>query len=263
MPAIDGRYLDAVFYLYPSSDDAEAGRSEGATGFVVSVPSDAHAGSPFHYLVTAGHVIGRGAVIARFNDTAGGTIVFPSAPGEWVRPGDGTDLAALPLGSLPAGIESFAIALELFVRHDELSEWVAPGEDAFFIGRFKYSEGRHINQPSVRFGNVSALPGEKVPMGSGGPPPQEAFLVEARSLSGYSGSPVFSLAPPSSAGFYNGRRVFGPTRFLGVDVAHLPSVARIVDTDTQAPIDARWSVQGNSGMAVVVPAWKLTELLQG
>jgi hypothetical protein len=78
---------------------------------------------------------------------------------------------------------------------------------------------------------------------------QEAFLVEARSLSGYSGSPVF-VTPygffedneSMSWDFYMGISV----HLLGIDCGHLPE---------------RQNMTGNSGMMVVVPAWKLLELL--
>jgi len=49
------------------------------------------------------------------------------------------------------------------------------------------------------------------------------------------------------------------TRLLGIDSGHLPTEERIKDKDGKM-MDG-WRVEGNSAMAVVIPAWKLQELL--
>jgi hypothetical protein len=41
VPKIPMEYLDSVFYLYESEDDASAGVDAGGTGFLFSVPSQA------------------------------------------------------------------------------------------------------------------------------------------------------------------------------------------------------------------------------
>src|SRR5690606_32765811 len=83
---------------------------------------------------------------------------------------------------------------------------------------------------------------------------QESFLIEARSLSGFSGSPVFLYVPPFSPRFKTGG--FEPddhgfrsevsTGLLGVDWGSF----RLGD-----------EVSPNTGIMGVVPVWKLDELL--
>jgi hypothetical protein len=54
--------------------------------------------------------------------------------------------------------------------------------------------GKFENMPSVRFGNISMLPNEREPIEDDNLKlrrNQVGYLVEARSRSGYSGSPVF------------------------------------------------------------------------
>ena len=74
--------------------------------------------------------------------------------------------------------------------------YVGPGDDVFFVGRFISQQGQQRNTPTVRQGVISMLPHEKVPSWEG--TPVDSFLVEARSLSGYSGSPVFLNRQPGS-----------------------------------------------------------------
>src|SRR5687768_2114902 len=55
MPRIPPKFLNSVFYLYKSEDDAERGEDFGGTGFLVGVPSR-NAGHMFVYAVTNWHV---------------------------------------------------------------------------------------------------------------------------------------------------------------------------------------------------------------
>ena len=64
------------------------------------------------------------------------------------------------------------------------------GDEAIAIGRFINHDGNQRNQPSVRFGAIAQMPKDKIRTDTG---EQDAFLVEIKSISGYSGSPVFAL----------------------------------------------------------------------
>jgi hypothetical protein len=77
----------------------------------------------------------------------------------------------------------------------DLSEYdVGPGDDVFFVDRYVNHEGQQRNLPTVRLGIISMLPYEKVEHSRG--TLVDSFLVEARSLGGYSGSPVFLFIRP-------------------------------------------------------------------
>jgi hypothetical protein len=133
-----------------------------------------------------------------------------------------------------------------------------PGDDVFFLGRFIGHDGVQRNAPAARFGNISMLP-EPIRKEDGSA--QLSFLVEARSLSGYSGSPVFVYRVPNTA--YGPSRGIVNPRLLGVDWGHLRDHKPVLMADKRTPKTEpeREYVEQNSGMMAVVPAWRLAALL--
>lgn len=102
------------------------------------------------------------------------------------------------------------------------------------------------------------MPGEKIRLDDGSE--QESFLVEAKSISGYSGSPVFVYIPPFD-GFTGGRASVSMARgpwLLGVDHCHLFMKEPLRDAAGQ--VLGRSFVRSNTGMMGVVPAWRLQEM---
>jgi hypothetical protein len=116
---------------------------------------------------------------------------------------------------------------------------------------------------------------------------QTAFLIECRSLSGFGGSPVFVMAsdrtftapnippelnppqpqPPGSGAtvtIVSTTGTFGPW-LLGVDCAHLPLhrpvFQRDPDTDKILDDETNFRVDANTGIAAVIPAWRLADVL--
>lgn len=92
---------------------------------------------------------------------------------------------------------------------------------------------------------------------------QESFLVETRSLGGFSGSPVFTYqpGPPRGTVLLTGqsdKRM--PDFLLGVDWGHLPITEKVLDREGKQ-LPEGWWVESNSGQMAVVPSWKLRELL--
>lgn len=86
---------------------------------------------------------------------------------------------------------------------------------------------------------------------------QSAFLVEARSRSGYSGSPVFTLNQHA----VNNRRAVIPMfdmRLLGIDFYHL--IEEIKFSNFGRSIEYKAEV--HAGMMGVVLAWYLLDLLE-
>lgn len=137
------------------------------------------------------------------------------------------------------------------------------------VGRFIGHDGKQRNTPSVRFGNIAMMPLEPLLHERGHK--QESYLVEARSLPGYSGSPVFVWSPsltarPKSVGEsgkeeYAITEAFGPW-LLGIDWCHLLTREPVREKgEDEKPTQQGWFVRSNSGMAGVIPIWKLDELL--
>ena len=147
-------------------------------------------------------------------------------------------------------------------KHDLMTQGVGIGDDVFVVGRFINHEGRQKNSPTARFGCIAQMPNEPVKVDNFD---QECFLVEARSIGGYSGSPVFWHVLPFAGGAYRPKTnmQIGPL-LLGVELGYIydwnPVCDAAGDPINRATPHAR-QVQENSGMMIVVPAWKLTELL--
>lgn len=136
-------------------------------------------------------------------------------------------------------------------------------QDLFMVGRFISQGGRQRNLPSVRFGNISMMPLEKVKNSFG--LMVRIFLVECRSIGGYSGSPVFVYINPDwprPKGAVSYSDILGPW-LLGVDYGHVISHEQV-----QCKSHGEWKDSqqlrsvSNTAMARVVPAWDLAKLLQ-
>jgi hypothetical protein len=128
--------------------------------------------------------------VVRLNRKDGTVEYFETQFGDWTKHRDGDDVAALPLRCAYQEMAVAAVELGNFITPNIVHrEDVGIGDDAFMVGRFINHEGRQQNAPTVRFGSIAMMPNEKItsPYGID----QESFLVEVRSLPGYSGSPVF------------------------------------------------------------------------
>jgi hypothetical protein len=282
VPRIRDEYLDCVVYLYPTETEAEDGACAGGSGFLVGVPSvGLRQNFWFLYAVTNKHVIEKSTVI-RMNTRDGKTTIMPTSRQNWISHPNGDDLAVCVISFVPMSIKFNHVQSDSFLTKDIARQFnIGPGDDAFMVGRFVNHEGKQSNLPTVRFGNVAQMPYEPVKVGG---TEQESFLGEVRSIGGYSGSPIFVSIPPYSerAGvedwypptvFVKGKpppnfdfgflRSHGPW-LLGVDYAYIINWTPVC-RDNGEPVNpgnpAAMQVAANTGMAAVVPAWKLADLL--
>jgi hypothetical protein len=273
VPRVPDQWLDAVVYLYPSKDAAENGERAGATGFIVSVPPDSETGVledvGHHYVVTNAHAVeDRQSVAVRVNKVTGGYDVISIPKSEWEINPDGDDVAAAIIG-IEWEVHRYASVNQSMMLTPELQEhWdFGPGDEVFFIGRYVDHEGKAHNVPTVRSGIIAAFPTEPIyqPERKHN---QESILVEARSLSGYSGSPVF--VTPSAhierTDLHNGAPTVkavtgGPCYLLGIDWGHHPWREPVRDSKNKGKPVPDLFIQGNSGMMMVVPTAKLLPLL--
>ena len=191
---------------------------------------------------------------------------IPTHSADWIT-GVDDDLAVLPI----APGESFefnTIPVDEFITESDVSEatfvrlerhdlaWVMTLDS---IGRLITHDGKQRNKPVVRFGSLSALADANERVQLDALPPQEAFLVECRSLSGFSGSPVplyqnDILASGAFTRVGDGR---GVHRLLGVDCGHIPLWQSVFENKFRTKL----RVESNTGIAVVIPAWRLLRLL--
>jgi hypothetical protein len=261
MPRVPDGYLDCVIYLYPSLDAARDGEAEGGTGFLVAMlGAIENMMTMFVCAVTNSHVIRAGhAPVIRVNSRVGGFDLIELSERQWIDHPQGDDLAVAALGDLDESHAAKPLIEQHLVTRDQLEgAGVGIGDEVFMTGRFKYQEGQVQNVPVARFGTLAVS--HPVPIWQKERTFwQESFLVECRSLAGFSGSPVYLNIPPNSF-----RDVDKPLSagaqfgLLGVDWGHIPDVGYVVDEASQ---NLGPTVRMNSGMTCVIPAWKLAELL--
>jgi hypothetical protein len=269
-----------VIYLYPTEQAARDGDHVGGSGFLVSVAAPSsrivhvYAVSNRHVVSAPGH-----STVVRLNAQEGGMAAIRLDAEDWITHPALDDVAVACLGTSAAMSRYHwsAIPADLFVTRAMVEgdrSLYGPGSDCFMLGRLIAHDGRQQNLPTAQFGNISMLPAEQIRDGRG--LMVDAFLVEMRSQSGYSGSPVFvyqsvwpvvrtsQLQHPLGA---RGTDLVAVETFrphlLGIDFGHMPMtvVLRRSDASTADRDDVGEVVQMNWGVTTVVPAWKLAELL--
>ena len=216
--------------------------------------------SPKMYVVTARHVIeklrqrGVLAVELRLNTKGGANqFVTKSVPiGDWYfHPSDASiDVAVFEMG-IPVDADHLVIPFSMSANSDKLKQHeVELGDEVFVSGLFRHHYGKKRNIPIVRVGTLAALNEEKIATEIG---EMDAYLIEARSIGGLSGSPVFLN--------------LGVVRFIGGQVKHakdpvfflLGLIHGHFDVKSTAGVSSPESVSVatsesiNSGIAIVVP----------
>ncbi len=286
MPRIADFIADSAIYLYGSERAAKGGQNAGGSGFLVNVPSVP--GMGHIYAVTNRHLVdgsqdGQFWTI-RLTRKAGGIDCIVTQKDDWLLHEDGDDVAILRLG-LKDGLKWWAVPTEMFLDKEGVEAYgIGYGDDVFLVGRLISQSGVEKNTPVARFGTIAlgADPDEPIQYRER---EQEAFLVECHSISGFSGSPVFVMtdrllvgerlqkvlgwekkkspvkeSPPNPSGMTvtltsrDGR--IGPY-LLGIDFGHIPLRSPVYDKKRKTDFE----VQTNTGIAGVVPVWKITELL--
>jgi hypothetical protein len=284
MPWIEPEYLQATIYLYPSEAEAEDGVALGGSGFLLGIPlsTRSQSGVLLHNflpcVVTNKHVASMSKVV-RINRESGKPDVIALDQAKWFDH-PVSDVTLCPM-TLDIEHQFACVSTASLITKEIIEQFdIGPDDDIFISGRFVNHEGKQRNTPSLRFGNIAQMPHE--PITAEGLPPQESFLVEAKSIPGYSGSPVYVYLSPQpdlsdlpnvQNEIKSGRMSFagisakrlgltvrtGPW-LLGVDWCHLRSEAPVINALTGDPEPNRYVIT-NTGMSGVVPAWKIQEIL--
>ncbi len=248
-----------------------------ATGFFVGVfepPMGIKVEHPrermlFRYFVTARHVVEHEDMVGKplcFLVNAKLRGVWPVRPiGSkwWFHHSDKTaDIAVIPVPDDP-NAHVLSVSLSDFANQDSIDGGqVGVGDEVFIPGLFTEAVGMLRNVPIVRHGNIAMFPPEQIQTGYGY---ADAYLVEARSIGGLSGSPVFVR----------------PTIALKLDRPAWKSDATLCGVSTKVALlglmHGHWDVEEskineptihhdrkrgvNLGIGIVVPAYKITETL--
>jgi len=221
------------------------------TAFFVGVPSESIPGMDYVYLVTAKHVaksLEGQSFLVRLNTKDGGSaMLMGEGTRWWYHPTDASVDVALITFAPPPEFDYKRIQSSMFLSEEMMrAKGIGAGDEVFITGLFAQLSGSARNLPVVRMGNIAMIPEEPVPTGMGD---IEAYLVEARSIGGLSGSPAFVRETTSSG--------MGSFHLLGLMHGHwdIPVKSRTVIGNTYS------AGAINTGIAIVVPAKKILEVL--
>jgi hypothetical protein len=248
---------DGVVFLY-ALDAGE--RRPAGTGFFVMRRIPGHEGRTLAVLMTAHHVIDAikrhgddHKVWIRANSKGGGAQWFEVLVQNWLHPDETVDCALLPWVP-PAGsgahwsgwvLDDGTATTEVMRR-----EGIGIGDEVFAVGLFRNHVGQDRNEPILRVGNIAALPTDPIPTKNYGD--MRAILIEARSIGGLSGCPVFV----HMGGFrvHDGRPSYDdsdrPFLFCGLIHGHWDAL----DAEADADMLGAGEEKINTGIAIVVPA---------
>jgi hypothetical protein len=269
--------------MYQSKAAAEEGRMGGGCGVLVGIPATSLENSVHLYAVTNAHVVERGGTVVRATRGSGEPWVFEMTAGDWILHPDGEDVAVCWLRTVPTNPgelgmntsqtfnwvweESLVEAKELGQLSYRTGPWagapIGPGEEIFSVSRFIGFDGTERNQPTVRFGNLSSRATVGISQLPGRDHDQASLLIEARSLGGCSGAPVFAYRPRAGSDGVV-RAVFDfDALLLGIGWGHIKhpqdeNLEYEVELESPGrPTPGRY----NSGMMAVIPAWMISQLL--
>lgn len=244
------------------------------TGFIVGYPISEDASKIIPIVITAKHVIGdNNKILGRFSTKEGEVTAFVKYDIEnlkqnndyWEHPSDeGVDISAFRTLHFNQA-EYNAVPLELIATKDIFNELnICETDRIIFPSMLINFMGLSKNYPVVRNGTIALIPKEKVPLkykvGSKEIiTKQEVILVDATSIPGASGSPIFLWPGPR---LKNKTFQIGGTKSYLIGIMHgfYPAWPQeIIELET---IEAKAMYQENSGIAIIFPSWKLNDIFK-
>lgn len=253
MPRLPDWTLKHTVYLYADDTAAKDGKKDGASGFLLGYrfkeklnPVKSHI-----YAVTNAHAVENYPAV-RVN-AAGRDIDPITLPHTSWKTDPKNDLAVAYIGAELAQWDANMV----MYPEDILTEKVADdlniglGSDVLMATRLIGHEGKDLNLPILRFGTIARMDTvsvfhERLTVDDSKPFMQESIFIECRSVPGHSGSAVIAIE-----GGISEMRGDDPLeksekfKLLGITWCYFPD-----------------SNGTNTGIAGVVPAWKLIDLLE-
>jgi len=231
----------------------------------------------FPYLVTAKHVaekIEGNAFLVRINMRDGTVQDFEAnylanAAVKWYRhPTDQTADVAVTPWFLPNAADLRLIPVSMMLDARMMKEHgIGPGDEVYITGLFTHHLGDSRNTPIVRVGNIAMLPEDKVRVKAKNNTEieVEAYLVEARSIGGLSGSPVFIHPTIDLPGLFKWGTNQSATAVamsetlyvLGLMCAHYDVELEDIEGTSLGGVDRNVNI----GVGVVIPAQKILDVI--
>jgi hypothetical protein len=260
-----------VVFLFSSGSVPLSQPAPIGTAFILQQPIPHKTNQFIPLIVTAKHVLNnRKKIFIRFNslDPSGPVLVeldllkAKSENDYWEHPDIGVDIALIRTPHfLTTTYEAIPIDF-IATKRTFADEEIKPTDRILFPGLLRNFFGKHINYPVVKDGSIALIPTEKVPLKvmNGNnviSTDQEIILINAITIPGFSGSPVF-LAPVIRS--KNKNMTFGgKPLLLGIMSGFFPSEPR--ETIKYETTDAKFLFEENSGIAIVFPSWRIHEIL--
>lgn len=236
------------------------------TGFFVGIESKTDS-ITFIYFVTAKHVIKDTTqkyldrIFIRLNKRSGNSdtlalnLFHNGRPVFFIHPDPTVDIAVIPMAPDVRVYDYMYIPSDMITTRELFrKENIQAGDDVFFTGLFLSHFGRSINLPIVRFGKVALISDEKVLWNR---VLTELYLIETTSYGGNSGSPLFfNFEPTRIPGVIE---VGKPRLYLAgilIGYFYVSTVPDWIETKRKF----LWAFE-NSGIAAVVPAYQLDDIL--
>jgi len=263
---IPSEVKSAVAFIFVEKD---AKPIPNGTAFFLGVKNTSKPDVSAGYLITAKHVICKpkstdflDKVFVRLNKKDGdsefaGVPIVPQGPKRTVFTHSDplVDIAVIPC--LP-DVSEFDVKFlpddMITTKEDYEKLNIREGSEVFFTGLFLPFPGAERNYPVVRFGRVALVTDEKITWKKG--KDMDLYLIEADSYGGNSGAPVF---------FYLGSDREPGKIVVGKPILKLAGIMKgsfgerrpleVVETN-RIPVAVN-----NVGIAAVVPAYKLHEIL--
>jgi hypothetical protein len=241
-------------------------RKPVATAFFVSIPYNL-APLPVMghtYLVTAKHCVEGsrpGDLYVRLN-IRNGQFEYIKLDSEWIFPQDtSVDLAIMPFKISAFEFEYQTLPFSMLATDAKIKEHsIGIGEEVAITGLFCERAGRKRNIPIVRFGNIAAMPIEKLE-DIKTKKEFHGYLIEARSIGGLSGSPVIAFLGPSRIANNAVHMRHYYFFLLGVIRGHWHRPAIVPHRKRNRSVLEDDLGELNFGIAVVTPATELESLL--
>lgn len=271
MPLIDEQYRKCVTYLVANVRDATTSAMTPmpiGTALLVSVPIAQGVSASVAYAVTAQHIIDMsrrfGPLQIRLN-RADGYEDLPAPQDRW-HEATGSDLAVALVDRVLNSYDVRTIPRSMFATEKYIVDHlIGVGDALFFVGLFSEHPGGQRSEPIVRFGDVAMMPRENITVVTDDADPPStrkirAYLAEAHSWGGHSGSPAFVYFPPD--------RFMGSVR-IGGSFGTGPALLGLVQGHYDIPQKVRFvgdmlgtgDVPVNAGIAAIIPAEEILKVL--
>jgi|ERR1039458_2576825 hypothetical protein len=237
----------------------------GGTVFFVKILDD---NLRFSYMVTAKHIaedMDGSDCFIRINNRQGSSINL-EASGEkwWYHPTESATVDSAVRPFLYPGHDLYdviTIGHTMFATPEIIQEYeIGIGDEVYIAGLFTKVTETSRNQPVLRTGNIAMMPDEKIDFPSIGL--IDAYLIEARSIGGLSGCPVFArhtvstplAEEPNGPPIGRFKRLYGggSSYLLGSMIGHW-QIPKYSDPILSGAV--------NMGLSAIVPLYKILEVI--